>query len=234
MPPERKIRLSEQIVDVIREKIRTGGYAPGDRFMSENQLTRELGVSRASVREAIRILEITGHVTVSQGKGIFIADRLERGFAAFSRWLRENRNEIEDHFECRMLIDPKAAGLAAGRIGDDGVGELEAVWEAFSRRCEAGDIPGAIREDARFHLLLARFTRNRTLHALMKTMVESLNDGWITSLHVPERMAHTRHEHREILDRIRKGDPSGAERAMARHLENALSGLRKVMGTEGA
>src|SRR6056297_1055958 len=113
MEPIKKVRLSEQIIEAIRNMISEDHFSPGSKFYSENELTKKLHVSRSSVREAVRILEATGYVTVQHGKGIFISDNEEREFEAFSGWLRSHESSIYEHFEVRLIIDPKAARYAA-------------------------------------------------------------------------------------------------------------------------
>ena len=113
MKPIKRVRLSDSVIEAIKKKIAKDNFAPGDKFYSENQLTKQLQVSRSSIREAIRILEATGYVTVRQGKGIFVADFDAPNFEPFVNWLRSNEQHIFDHFEVRLIIEPKAAAFAA-------------------------------------------------------------------------------------------------------------------------
>ena len=119
MKPIKKVRLSDGVVAAIKETIAADGFKPGDKFYSENELTKKLQVSRSSIREALRILEVTGQVTVSQGKGIFIADIDVQQLEAFTTWLKNNEQSIKDNFEVRLIIEPKAAGRAAENADAD-------------------------------------------------------------------------------------------------------------------
>jgi GntR family transcriptional repressor for pyruvate dehydrogenase complex len=80
---------------------------------------------------------------------------------------------------------------------------------------------------------LAKSTKNRTLYILMRSMTESMSEGWISSLHTPGRIEKTIGEHRAILQAIKERDPEGAERAMTAHLQNALSDIRSSMENGG-
>jgi GntR family transcriptional repressor for pyruvate dehydrogenase complex len=204
-------------------------FAPGSKFYSENELTRKLHVSRSSVREAVRILEATGYVTVQHGKGIFIADREERDADPFSGWLRNNESSIFEHFEVRLLIDPAAARYAAKNADENDIRKLEEVCADFQRKADDENRAGLIKCDEEFHTLLSKSTRNRTLYMVMKTMAKSLPEGWITSLHIPGRVEKTIIEHRNILEAIKNKDVEGAEKAMKEHLNNALEDIRKSM-----
>jgi GntR family transcriptional repressor for pyruvate dehydrogenase complex len=226
MEPLRKVRLSEQIVEVLKQKITEDGFSPGDKFYSENELTKKLQVSRSSVRDAVRILEVTGFVNVKQGKGIYISDAIEKGYGAFTNWMKNHEASIIEHFEVRLIIDPKAAAYAARNAEEDDIRKMEDACKDFIRYNKDKNTEGMIKSDELFHKILAKSTKNRTLYLLMKTMTESLSEGWITSLHIPGRINKTIVEHRSVIQAIKKGDSEAAEKAMSRHIQNALNDIR--------
>ena len=225
----RRSRLSEQVVEEINRMIREEGFGNGDKFYSENELTKKLDVSRASIREAVRILEISGRVTVRQGKGIFVQNKLEQGMDSFASWLKSNSSQLDEHFELRMILDPKAAASAARNAIDKDIRDMEEQLVLFDEQVKAENLEGQIRNDRKFHLLMAKSTKNRSLYALMKTMSENLNEGWISSLNIPGRAEKTVGEHRKVFEAIRGRDPEGAEKAMLNHLENALKEIKEYM-----
>ncbi len=226
MKPLKTVRLSDQVIEALKEVIARDGFGPGDKFYSENELTGKLGVSRSSIREAVRILEVTGIVTVKHGKGIFIADPVRKELEAFKEWLKTNETSIFEHFEVRLMIDPKAAGVAAAKADDDDIREMEKACCDFNAQFNDHNTPAMIKCDEEFHLAMARSTKNRTLYYLMKTMTSSLPEGWITSLHIPGRSEKTIEEHKAILKAIQERDSSAAEKAMKSHLNNALADIR--------
>lgn len=228
-----KVRLSEQVITAIERMIADDDFQPGDKFYSENQLTQRLNVSRSSVREAVRILEATGKVRVEHGRGIFISDRAEEQFSAFRTWLKENEQPITEHFEVRLMIDPKAAGYAARKADPDEIARLEQVCSDFADTAREHNTAAVIKCDEEFHRILAKSTKNRTLYILMRSMTESMSEGWISSLHTPGRIEKTIGEHRAILQAIKERDPEGAERAMRDHLQNALSDIHSSMENGG-
>ncbi|MFH2114018.1 MAG: FadR/GntR family transcriptional regulator [Spirochaetota bacterium] len=220
-----KKRLSDQVFQELKQMIVEKGFTPGDKFHSENELTKALDVSRSSIREAIRLLEVSGIVTVRHGKGIYIADPNKEKNQGFSDWLKENQNSLAEHFEIRMIIDPKAAGYAAAKADLSDIQKLEAICEEFKELAISGDPAEMIKIDEQFHLQLAKSTKNRTLYMIMKTMTQSLPEGWISSLHVPGRIAKTVVEHCGIVDAIRNRDSGLAELRMEMHLRNALADI---------
>lgn len=232
MEPIKRVRLSESVIAAIKEMIAEEGFKPGDKFHSENELTKKLQVSRSSIREALRMLEVTGQVSVKQGKGIFILDASGEQFKTFSTWLKNNEQSIKDNFEVRLIIEPKAAGRAAEQSNADDIEKMEKACTQFSQFAEDKNTEEVIQCDRRFHRILAGATKNITLHVLMKSMTAELPNGWISSLYTPGRIEKTIDEHDDILRAIKKRDKTGAENAMTRHLINALHDINKQISKE--
>jgi GntR family transcriptional regulator, transcriptional repressor for pyruvate dehydrogenase complex len=226
MEPLKKIRLSDQVIDALKKMISDEGFKPGDKFYSENELTKKLQVSRSSIREAVRILEVTGFVNVKHGKGIFISDSIGQGFGAFTDWIKNHEPSLIEHFEVRLIIDPKAAAYAARNAEEADIKNMEEACTEFVRNFKAENTTGLIEADECFHRVLAKSTKNRTLYLIMKTMTESLTEGWISSLHIPGRIEKTIVEHGKVLQAIKAGDSEAAEKAMVYHIQNALNDIR--------
>jgi len=228
-----KVRLSDQVFSEIKQMIQEKNFTPGDKFHSENELTALLNVSRSSIREAVRLLEVSGLVTVKHGKGIYIADPSREEHKAFGDWLQENKTSLSEHFEIRLMIDPKAAAYAAAKAELADVRKLEDLCNVFKQQAAARNIPELIKTDEQFHLQLAKSTKNRTLYMIMKTMTQSLPEGWISSLNVPGRIEKTVDEHCSIVDAIRNHDAGQAEQRMTRHLNNAWADIVDSMKKAG-
>jgi GntR family transcriptional repressor for pyruvate dehydrogenase complex len=229
MSAVKKVRLCESVIDAIKKMIAVDGFNPGDKFYSEKELTTRLQVSRSSIREALRILEVTGQVNVKQGKGIFISDIQGRRFKEFSTWLKIHEQSIKDNFEVRLIIEPKAARNAAEKATPGDIKNMESACTGFAQFVKDSNTEEAIVCDHRFHSALAGATKNKTLYVLMKAMITTLSDGWVSSLYTPGRTEQTIYEHGDIVDAIKNHDRAGAENAMTRHLVNALHDITKHM-----
>lgn len=227
MEPLKKVRLSDQVIDALKQMISEEGFNPGDKFYSENELTKKLKVSRSSIREAVRILEVTGFVNVQHGKGIFISTSIGEGFGAFTDWMKNHESSLIEHFEVRLIIDPKAAAYAARNAKKEDIKKMEEACEEFVSNFKAGNTVDLIKADECFHRTLAKSTKNRTLYLIMKTMTESLTEGWISSLHMPGRIEKTIKEHGRVLNAIKSGKSEEAEKAMVDHIQNALNDIRE-------
>ncbi len=170
-------------------KTDAGKISAGDRFLLEAELEAlEVTVLQS---EAVRILEVRGRVSVRHGKGIFIAEPFGEEEDPFRGWLKDNKTSLLDHFEVRLIIEPRAAWHAAVKADGESVRAMEKACESFAGNAGAGDTAALVKADGDFHRLIARSTKNRTLYCLMKTMTTSLSEGWITSLHIPGRIEKT-------------------------------------------
>ena len=216
-------RLSDRVSEIIVKLIQEENFQPGDKFYSENTLVKRLGVSRSSIREAMRSLESTGWISVQHGRGVFVNLSGERSGDGFVGWLKSNREVMLDHFEVRLMLDPKAAPHAARKATSEEITTLHEICEDFREKVQGGDVDDLILIDERFHSTLALCTKNKTLYVLMRTMAKSLPEGWISSLHIPGRAEKTINEHCAVVAAIANHDPDTAEKAMVVHLRNAMS-----------
>ncbi len=226
----KKERLSIMVTDAINEIIRTEQLKPGDKLYSEKQLSAKLEVSRSSIREALRMLEVLGVVKVYQGKGVFINDQISKSHPV-KEWVVENADALREHFEVRLLIEPHAAWVACERAEAKDLEALQAHYDAFVAYVGEGDVLKAIASDSAFHLAIAKATKNRTLSVLMRTMDQTLNEGWYASLHAPGRLQSSIIEHGRLLEAIKNHDSQEASKAMEMHLRNALSDIQLHYGT---
>ncbi len=219
------LRVAEQI-----ERFVAGnGLTPGDRLPGERELCELLGVSRASVREALRSLETRGVVRVRHGKGVFVAapDEGERALQRFSR-LREVG--LEELFAMREVLEVPAAGWAAAEASEEQLASLIATFEQHERavRTQAG--PEQLRVvDARLHLQIAEYANNRFLTMTQSLLQEMLGRSMDTTLSVAGRPARSVREHAEIVNALVARDAPRARAAARRHIRGARrAALRRV------
>jgi DNA-binding GntR family transcriptional regulator len=198
--------LRELVFEAIREAIVSGTLAPGERLM-EVQLAEELGVSRTPVREAIRRLELEGYVVMVPRKGAFVASL--------------SAKDVADVFEIRAALEGLAAELAAERITEEELEELERQLHYVARCVEEGDLPGLVEADTRFHELLYRASRNQRLTQIIGNLREQIQRFRTTSLATPGRMQETLEEHKKIVEALAQRNAVLARRLAEEHIENA-------------
>jgi GntR family transcriptional repressor for pyruvate dehydrogenase complex len=226
MKPVKKQKLSSLAVSAITNFIEEQKLGVGDRLLSEPKLANLLEISRPSVREAIRIMEMAGRLRVEQGKGIFVQDpSLAAQLSPFKEWMTGHQDLLKEHFEVRMLIEPHAAAKAARKMNEVDRWRLQTALQEFRHAVESETIEAQVRADEDFHCLVAQVSGNRTIYELMKTFTTELHEGWISTLHTPGRSRASITEHCAIFDAIEAGDPPAAARAMTDHLARAIKDL---------
>ena len=222
----KKQKLFFLVMNAIIAHIEEQGLQVGDQLPSEPKLAQLLGISRPSVREAIRILEITGRLKVEQGKGIFVQDpSFTAQFSPFREWVAGHQELLREHFEVRLIIEPHAAEKAALRRIENDIPQIKILLRGFEKAVQNRDVETQIRFDQEFHLIIAKASENRTIYELMKTFTRELNEGWISTLHTPGRSEATIKEHYRIFKAVETRNPLSAAETMKKHLVRAISDL---------
>ncbi|HEU0021556.1 MAG TPA: FadR/GntR family transcriptional regulator [Dehalococcoidia bacterium] len=213
----RRRRLHEDIVQQFHTLIRQGKLKHGDRLPSERDLAEQFKVSRSSVREAIRSLELQGLVVSKRGSGTFInADNLDSVLALMTAALKPGGEDLADVFEMRHLLEPPIAALAAQRASSEDVERLRRILEQQRRQIEAGET--GVESDTAFHFALASATHNTALVKVVSAVEDILQISRDLSLQEPGRPQRSLASHHEILETIVAGDAERSQRAMEHHL----------------
>jgi GntR family transcriptional repressor for pyruvate dehydrogenase complex len=228
LEPISKSRLSQSAVEAIKTYISNKDLVPGTKLPSEREFSDALNISRASVREALRILEIIGLIEVKPGSGIYFKDWTGDLSLPLKAWLPYNEETLREIFEVRLLIEPRAAGLAADRATPEIIERMQECLEKFQLFSDANDLAGMVLADTEFHKTVAKATCNKTLTFLMNTMTRYLPEGWKASLKVPQRPQKTITEHRTIYQAIKDHDSNLAIQHMTFHLTSAVEEINQI------
>lgn len=220
--PIRSGRVSESIVGQIKDLIRRGQLSSGDRLPSERQLSESFGVSRVTVRDALRMLEAVGliEIRVGAGGGAFITSPGSAHMAEGLANLLSLRSISPDELtEAREIIERGLLPTVCERATDQDLADLEAICQQSLDSLESDDHYD-VRLSAAFHVRLAKASHN----GAMAMVVESLHGPLLESLIVaqeaaPEMGRKGTDEHLQIIDAIRKRDPERAQRIMGEHVE---------------
>jgi len=216
LPSSKKTRIYETIVAQLGQLIQEGKLQPGERLPPERELAVRLQVSRASVREALRSLELQGLLSSRQGSGTFIAAvSQEELLRAFAR-LAEEGQTLRDIFELRFLLEPPIAAMAARRATPQDIARLEATLKQQEQQIHLGQ--SGVEADVGFHAALAEATHNGALLRLGATLMEVLTPSRDTHLQTPERSRLSLLSHRRILEAIQAGSAARARKAMEDHV----------------
>jgi GntR family transcriptional repressor for pyruvate dehydrogenase complex len=215
-------------IERIRERIASGEWGPGTRLPRENDLARQLGLSRSSLREAVRALSLARVLEVRQGDGTYVSsldpgELLAPTLSATS--LLRGRTVLE-LFEVRRLLEPEATALAARRVDDALVAALAAELDAMVAAGDRAD--ELVKADEAFHDVIAGASGNSVLRALLRSL--STRTARARLWHgIAERGALdlAREEHKRIYDAIAAGDAELARASALLHIATNERWLRE-------
>jgi GntR family transcriptional repressor for pyruvate dehydrogenase complex len=206
-------------VSQIYALVRNGDLSPGDRLPPERELAQQLGVSRPSVREAMRLLDIKGLVVIRPGAGTFIAeDDFDVIARSFSSLLDDDTGAARDVFEMRLLLEPHVVSLAAERAGESDIRRMTEILDAQESEIAAGGT--GVEFDTEFHSTIAAATKNAALVAVMQAISGILSESREDSILSSDRSQLSLQSHRQIVSDIRQRAPQRAEESMRSHISD--------------
>ncbi|CAA7599888.1 GntR bacterial regulatory protein HTH signature [Acididesulfobacillus acetoxydans] len=206
--------LREIVFDSMREAIISGVLKPGERLM-EIQLAEEMGVSRTPVREAIRKLELEGFVVMIPRKGAYVAG--------------VSLKDVADVFEIRAALEGLAAGLAAERVTDEELEQMERIL--LFHEGQETTLEKVVESDTDFHALVYEASRNARLVQILGNLREHFQRFRSTSLAVPGRVKVAVEEHRAIVEALVQHDVAEAQELATQHIVTAENVLFEALRT---
>jgi DNA-binding GntR family transcriptional regulator len=207
--------LAHEIAEQVRGLIEAGGYAPGVAIRQE-EIASRLGVSRIPVREAFRLLEAEGIVTLHANRGAFVTQPTEA--------------EIDELFDVRLMLETDLLTRACAQITDAQLAEIDALDARLAAATDAADW---VQRDEEFHAATyAAAGRARTV-ALVGTLRRSLNAYYRRYLGPSVRSSAWRTEHRALRRALKERDAAAAAEALRRHLEGTRSVLLGALRKPG-
>jgi GntR family transcriptional regulator, transcriptional repressor for pyruvate dehydrogenase complex len=213
-------RAFEAVVEQIVDLIRAGDLHTGDRLPGERELAELLGVSRPTLREAIRTFVDAGVIAIRRGPGggmVVATDLLPPALLAERRELR--LSEVSAVLEARRVLEPGVAQLAAVHATPEDFDAMEHTLDLQLQH--AHDWERLLQLDTRFHLDMARASHNPTLVGLVKPLFRKLEVARDMALRGPHVAAWTLDIHRRTIDALREGDPATIAIVMDEHLRTA-------------
>ncbi|MEW6670318.1 MAG: FadR/GntR family transcriptional regulator [Thermodesulfobacteriota bacterium] len=215
-------RITEEIVEQIRDAIAQGSLKAGERLPAEREMARQLGVSRPSLRQALQVLEHTGFVAIVHGQGTYIRDIGEQALQdPLCSLLRDSNKIYLEMYEFRTEIETWAAGKTAAGIKPADAKQLRSVIERMQQRLAEQKTCHDL--DTEFHLTIARASGNSIYFQIANTVFYLF--GEVTRLS-HEQLYRSRdsqqalfQEHKAIYEAIARKDVESARKLMHRHLQ---------------
>lgn len=201
-------QLEQRIVEQLK---------PGDRLPPERELVQMLGVSRGSIRDAIRSLELIGLLEPRQGYGTVVCSPGSGGANPLVNALLDKKKMVADLIDVRKMIEPALARRAATRLTRDQVSDLETILKQHEEKFSRGEL--GIDEDSDFHYRIALASYNSVVLKVVNVLMDLLRETRERSLQVGGRQEKSLAGHHRILAALKRGDAAAAESAMRRHLD---------------
>ena len=219
---EEKTNICDRLVEVIQNKILTGEYKPGDRLPSENEFAESHGISRFSVREALKKLDSMGLITVQQGKGSYINTITPVSYMKpLLPMLMVSDHEIEQVLYARLPIEMQTANLAAQKAGPEHISRLVELMRQMElalyndNQDEYNDL------DLKYHMCIAEASGNPILYEILDILHDLLNKQIIRTSGSASRNRSIK-RHRMLLDAIENGESNLASEIMRLHIEDSI------------
>jgi DNA-binding FadR family transcriptional regulator len=231
--PVREGNAFEETVERLLSIIKLGMVAPGDKFPPERELAAQLGISRLTLREAIRELSEAGYVCSRRGRlgGTFVTYiRPAPDKDEVRRLALEDGDKLSDALTFRLAVESGAADVLAGHFAATREDRVEAALAAKLAEVNAAGPDDYRRLDTLFHLSIAELAGSSLLAAACADARMRLND-LLNAIPVLQRnIDHTAGQHLAIVDAILAGDPLAARTAVAEHLAGTAALLRGFLG----
>lgn len=218
--------LVEQVEEEIFSFIKSTPFEAGQKLPNEYELGRKFGVSRSTVREAVRSLTSKGILEVRRGSGTYVvntvtADEDPLGIRGF-----EDKEAIAlDLVDVRLMIEPTMAELAARNATDEEIEKILWLCETVERKIRNGET--YISDDIKFHCYVAECSGNKVIEQLIP-IIDTAVMMFVNVTH-KKLTEETIETHRAIADAIADHDPVGARNAMTMHLAYNRNMIKKII-----
>lgn len=225
--------LTEAAIRQIREMIAGGQLVPGSKLAPEAELAAALGASRNTVREAVRGLVTAGVLDVRRGDGTYVTslrpEQLLEGIGAAAELMAEGFSL--ELVQVRRILEPAATALAALRIDEDALAELETLLDRM-RSAESEE--ALVQMDSDFHAVVAAASGNVTLASMLGGVsIRTTRSRIWRGIIEDEAKSQTIAQHAEILRALREGDPTLGEAAALVHVATTEASVRRMIDNSG-
>ena len=222
-PELRSERAFVEVVNKIRNSIFESKLLPGDHLPPERELSEVFGVSRMALREALRVIELSGLIEIKLGSkgGIFVADQADKLVTqSFLTMFKLNKFSLDDFFKARLVIEPEVSAEAARIRNKRYIDLLRENIKAFKNVPTHTSPRLTVSRD--FHVLVARSSGNMFLEQILKSVIElsELLKIW-EHKETSTLMDTIPEDHIKILHAIERGNPEEAKTAMSQHIQRS-------------
>lgn len=221
--------LIDSIVAEIKDKIISGELKEGDTLGSQDDLAKTMGVSRASLREALNRLSLMGLIETRQGRGTFVKTIKPVDFMkSLSSLLIMDQASASELLYARLYVESAVAELAAKNSTEEDLQKLKSLLKSMENDLREGDLESYITRDVQYHMLIAESSKNRVLVKILETIRDILRQ-FIKKffLAMPSSVSDSMAYHKRVYEAIRDHDPTAARERMEEHIKSLIDRINE-------
>lgn len=224
LAPLPKEAIAEKVVKHVLGLVREGVLAPGQKLPSERDLAASMGVSRPSLREALRALSLLGILEIRQGEGVFVSELTPDALLEpLQFFLSLNGQSLDTLFEARIAVEAGIAEIAARKIDETALGHLRACMARGNRAQRRHEEFLAVDEE--FHGIIVAATGNPFLSRVANSFQELGKASRKITVTLPGVTQQSHADHAQIMEALEGHDPQAARESMTSHLRNVQAAL---------
>ncbi|MDR6446215.1 GntR family transcriptional repressor for pyruvate dehydrogenase complex [Paraburkholderia terricola] len=210
--------VTDAAIATIRERIEAGVYPVGSLLPAQRQLSEELTISRASLREALSTLEALGLLVIRPGKGVYVESSQAK---AAQSWRFANQSSLPDTYQVRFALEGFVARMAALAVSESDLVWFEDNIAAMQTALACEELDEAARLDYDFHMRMVGIAGNAAIESILSSSADIMKESQRLPFYRRELVLSTYNEHRAILDALTARDSAAAGKAIETHISNA-------------
>ncbi|NML98240.1 FadR family transcriptional regulator [Paraburkholderia sp. RP-4-7] len=210
--------VTDAAIATIRERIEAGVYPVGSLLPAQRQLSEELAISRASLREALSTLEALGLLMIRPGKGVYVESAQA---TAAQSWRFAEQSSLPDTYQMRFALEGFIARMAALAVSDSDLAWFEDNIAAMQTALACDELDEAARLDYDFHMRIVSIAGNAAIESILSSAAEIMKESQRMPFYRRELVLSTYTEHRAILDALKARDSAAAGKEIETHISNA-------------
>lgn len=227
--PISRTTLSEEMSKQMIEMVRNGEWIPGEKIPGEIELSKAFQVSRNTVREALKSLEISGIIEAQPGRGTFLSIHAQRNIDRMElMYLLKSGSSFDELMDTRLLIEPHLGQLAAERANDEDIEVLERIMDECREAIDNGNY--TTDHGLKFHMHIAVMSKNLVLAKFLHSITEELYaqrlmflDKYVENQDLEEHIK----EHEKILEAVKRRDSEAVKKYLYEHIHSAMLTLKE-------
>lgn len=221
-----RVSLQSEIIKYIQEYIAQNGLQVGDRLPSQEKLIEMLGVSRTSLREAMKTLEARGVLVIRNGKGIYVSDRQEGILLDLIDFAKEKETLLET-LEVRKILEREMLKMVIYRATQEELAELGEITKTLMDKYRRKE--RQTKEDKEFHYTIYRLAHNKVLYELIRSLSSVMDKFWEFPLNMEDPFSESIPFHEKLYEAICEKDVRKAQAINEKLLDAVYRDVRKQM-----